>query len=166
MKKSDKLNLGCGLDIKEGYVNIDKKRPADVLHDLNKFPYPFGDNAFGEVHCDNILEHLTNLVKVMEELHRIAKPNAKIRIIVPYWHNFNAFRDITHKHFFSMESFDAFTNKDGQRYYYSDKRFEITKKELVPTIFGRLIPKKLLNFFALFAGNIADKIIFELKVVK
>jgi len=46
--KKKKLHLGCGKIIKEGYVNLDiQKLPGvDVIHDLNKFPYPFKDNSF------------------------------------------------------------------------------------------------------------------------
>ena len=47
-----KLNLGCGRDIREGYVNLDKAGldGVDVVHDLNVFPYPFEDNEFDEIH--------------------------------------------------------------------------------------------------------------------
>ena len=37
-----KLNLGCGKDLKEGYVNLDiVDYGGNQIHDINKFPYPF-----------------------------------------------------------------------------------------------------------------------------
>jgi len=42
MKKSTKLNIGCGKDIKEDYVNLDsvKLPEVDVVHNLDKYPWP------------------------------------------------------------------------------------------------------------------------------
>ena len=43
-----KLNLGCGEDKKEGYVNVDfhSHVKPDVVHDLNVVPYPFAESTF------------------------------------------------------------------------------------------------------------------------
>ena len=62
-----KLNFGCGTRIMKGYVNLDivKHKGVDVVHDLNKFPYPFKNGEFDEIYARFILEHLGDLVKVM-----------------------------------------------------------------------------------------------------
>lgn len=43
-----KLHLGSGLKVLKGYVNVDltKKYGAEVVHNLEKFPYPFKNNEF------------------------------------------------------------------------------------------------------------------------
>jgi hypothetical protein len=40
-----KLNLGSGQRPKEGWVNVDKYPPADVIHDLESLPWPWADNS-------------------------------------------------------------------------------------------------------------------------
>lgn len=54
----------------EGAVGIDfvGNTNADVVHDLNIFPYPFPDNDFDKVVCSHVMEHIDDVVKVMEEV--------------------------------------------------------------------------------------------------
>ena len=105
-----KLDLGCGKNKIRGTIGIDfnPSTQADVVHDLTIFPYPFEDNLFEEIYCRHILEHLPNLIAVMEELHRIAKPGCRIFVEVPYWSSHRAFKDPTHVLFFTENSFDYF----------------------------------------------------------
>jgi len=54
-----KLNIGCGKDLKEGYVNLDVVNyGGNQIHDLNKFPYPFEENTFDEIYASKYM-HLT-----------------------------------------------------------------------------------------------------------
>jgi len=47
----------------------------------------------------HVLEHLDDVVKVIEECYRILKPKGILDIYVPYYKSKKAFRDPTHKHF-------------------------------------------------------------------
>ena len=91
MKKSEKLNLGCGSDIKEGFINLDFQKfdGVDLTHDLNKIPYPFKDSSFSEINMRNILEHLNDSYAIMKEIYRISKPNALIKIRTPHFSSNN-----------------------------------------------------------------------------
>jgi predicted SAM-dependent methyltransferase len=101
------LDLGCGNKKKIGSIGIDinLNTDADIIHDLNIFPYPFKESTFDEIHGDNVIEHLDNVVKVMEELYRISKDKGIIIIKVPYFRSRYAYIDPTHKHFFTVDSF-------------------------------------------------------------
>ncbi len=105
-----RLNLGCGTDIRKGYVNLDSvKLPGvDKVHDLNKVPYPFKDNTFDEIYASHVIEHLEDLPKVMKELRRISKPGGRVIIRVPFFPSMYAASDPTHKHFFTYLTWDYF----------------------------------------------------------
>ncbi|MBI4060218.1 MAG: class I SAM-dependent methyltransferase, partial [Elusimicrobia bacterium] len=65
------LDLGCGNRKRPGAIGVDNN-PAvkpDVLHSLEKLPYPFEASSADEIYMDNSLEHLDDVVAVMEELH-------------------------------------------------------------------------------------------------
>lgn len=137
-----KLNLGCGQDIRKGYLNIDalKLGGVDVVHNLNKFPYPFKDDEFNEVYASHILEHLDNLPKVMEELKRICKKRAKIIIRAPHFSCGLTYSDPTHKVFFSYFTFDCFSGG----FFYGLPQFKILHRKLN---FTRLALTSLNGFF-------------------
>jgi len=168
-----KLNLGCGQKKISGYLGIDciQTPTVDIVHDLNKFPYPFNGNSVDEIIMDNILEHLDDIIKVMEEIYRICKDGAVIKIYVPYYKSSGAFTDPTHKHFFTENSFQYF--KKGHLYhYYTKANYKVVSKKLIAHkkfkdtrhFFRNLLPfKKLLNYFLF---NIYDEIYFELRCVK
>ncbi len=130
-KEEVKLNLGSGLDIREGYINVDltKKNGADVVHDLERFPYPFKTDSVDYVLMDNSLEHLEDTIAVMKELHRICKDKAIIDIYVPHCSGVMAFSHLTHKRFFGSGSFDNFECNSWEKY--SDIEFKTIEKRLI-----------------------------------
>ncbi|HTR81820.1 MAG TPA: class I SAM-dependent methyltransferase [Bacteroidota bacterium] len=126
------LDLGCGLRKRPGAIGIDvnPRSHADVIHDLNRFPYPFQPNRFNEIIADNVLEHLDDVVRVMEELHRIATPSALVTIVVPFYAHRQANTDPTHRHFFGVHSFDYFIEGTANAgFRYSPARFELVSVE-------------------------------------
>jgi len=123
------LDLGCGKSKREGTIGVDHtdRHDADVIHDLNVFPYPFEENSVDQIYMDNVLEHLDDPMVVMGELHRILKKDGKVKVIVPYFRSTWAFIDPTHKHFFTVNSF-AYYDPDHiicQQYDYVDTRFKV-----------------------------------------
>ena len=131
-----KLNLGCGNKILPGYVNLDKFPipGADIVHDLEEYPYPFKANTFTEVECNMILEHIHDLVFIMKELHRISKSGALLKIKVPYFSCASNFIDPTHQRLFSYYSFDFFTKDEEYNQFMFDPNmplFTIVKRKVI-----------------------------------
>ena len=56
---AQKLNIGCGLDKRPGYVNIDfsENLHPDLVWDLEHTPWPFEDDAVDEIVAFHVLEH-------------------------------------------------------------------------------------------------------------
>jgi len=113
-----KLNLGCGLDKKHGYINIDIKKTVkpDVICDARSMP--FEDNTFFRVLCYNILEHVHDLPSVMKEIHRICMDGSIIIVDAPYYRSHGAFNDPTHVRYFTENTFDFWDIKTetGKKY--------------------------------------------------
>ena len=146
------LDLGCGNRKRPGAIGVDMndRTVADVVHDLNVFPYPFPDSSFDEIYLDNVLEHLNDVIRVMEEVYRLSTPNAQIKVIVPYFRAFWAFIDPTHRHFFTLDSFAYFDPNHPicQRYDYTTARFSVERVVFNENISGRFttrIMKRLAN---------------------
>lgn len=118
------LHLGSGRSYMAGAVNVDISPDvgADVVHDLGTFPWPLPANAFRRVIAHDVFEHLNDIPRSMEELHRVCQPGARVEIVVPHFSSANAFRDPTHRHQFSYFSFDYFGDGHGLAYY-SKARF-------------------------------------------
>jgi len=144
------LDLGCGNKKREGAVGIDfnGRTAADIIHDLNVFPYPLEDSSFDEIYLDNTLEHLNDVIRVMEEVYRICKPGGLVKIIVPYFRSTWAFIDPTHKHFFTVNSFAYFdpANAICTRYDYSLARFKPEEVVFNETQINRWTKKIALKF--------------------
>lgn len=129
------LDLGCGKRKYTGAIGVNnlKTEQTDIIHDLNK-GIPFKDNSVDFIYCSHTLEHLNDVVYIMEEIHRVGKNHAKVIIIVPFFSWSWAFQDITHKHFFGYYSFDTFTEvkKPAERFlHYSQVRFKINKRKII-----------------------------------
>jgi predicted SAM-dependent methyltransferase len=144
------LDLGCGNKKREGAVGIDfnGRTAADVIHDLDVFPYPLEDSSFDEIYLDNILEHLDDVIRVMEEIHRICKPSGLVKVIVPYFRSIWAYIDPTHRHFFTVDSF-AYFDPDHpicDRYAYSLARFKVEKIVFNENLKNQCLKRMILGF--------------------
>lgn len=88
VKTTVKLNLGCGLDIREGYINIDvrKVHPKILVLDLEKeLLKPFPDNSAEEIIAKDFIEHLSwRIVEdFLRDCYRVLKSGGRMYIQVP-----------------------------------------------------------------------------------
>jgi SAM-dependent methyltransferase len=114
-----KLNLGCGRNPIDGYINLDRAAlpGVDVVHDLEQFPLPFADDTFDEIIGIDLIEHVVNALGLMEELWRIAKPDAVCSFALPYGSSDDAWEDPTHVRPYFLNSWMYFAQPT---YYRAD----------------------------------------------
>ncbi len=144
------LDLGCGNrkykgngnDIVVG-VDIDKNSQADVIHDLESFPYPFKDEEFDVVHASHIIEHLDNPSDFVSEAYRLLKKDGRFVVKVPHCSSATAVSFLQHKHYFNLASFNngVFSN------------FKINKIKLNYVVFRNTKFRKAVNSFFSFFAN-------------
>ncbi|MGI8996247.1 MAG: methyltransferase domain-containing protein, partial [Pyrinomonadaceae bacterium] len=107
-----------------GSIGLDNnpRTDADVIHDLDVTPYPFPDNEFDLIIGNQVIEHLDDVLAVVAELYRIAKPGAIIRLDTPHYSDIASYTDPTHKRHLTTESFAYFTNDRPDFDFYSHVR--------------------------------------------
>jgi SAM-dependent methyltransferase len=111
-----RLNLGCGSDYREGYVNVDSPRAVtrhDLSVDLRKRPWPWPDNSVDEILMRDSLEHLPDADENMLEIHRILKPGGLFHGCVPYAFSDGAVQALEHKSLFTEKSWDYLCGVSG-----------------------------------------------------
>lgn len=167
------LDVGCGkkklLSKNDQVLGIDQvKLPGvDYVHDLNKLPWPVRKEYFDLIICNHVLEHLDDVVGTMNEIWRIMKTGAVVRIKVPYHTSPGASTDPTHKHFFAYRSFDYFSN-NGQFDFYTKFKFNIISNKIkfhkIFFIFEKIF-NKFPRFYERFFRYLipAEELIVELK---
>ncbi|ODS24424.1 hypothetical protein AB835_03760 [Candidatus Endobugula sertula] len=128
-----KLDLGSGGSRKEGYYSVDHigLKGVDIIADLNKPLELFPDNSVSHIYTRHTLEHIDNLLPLLQEIWRISKHNAKIEIIVPHFSNVFAYSGPTHVRFFGLYTMFYFVSPENQPSkrkvptFYSDTRFYV-----------------------------------------
>lgn len=108
----NRLHFGCGNDKLQDYINCDISADCapDMVVDLeHKLPFP--DNYTDEILMNHVLEHITNFIDLMHELHRISKNGAVLSIRTPFYSAWGQYNDPTHVRFFSPFTFNYF--KEG-----------------------------------------------------
>ena len=79
------LNIGCGTNLQEGWLNTDLHPERGVVFMNAALPFPFADDTFDYVYSEHLLEHLpyASGKSMLRECWRVLKPGGKLRISVP-----------------------------------------------------------------------------------
>lgn len=135
------LDVGCGIKKASGAVGIDRNpaSAADVLCDLDRFPYPFADNSFDELQAIHVIEHVSDVIRTMEEFHRLVRAGGRVRLATPHYTDFSSFCDPTHRWHLNSFSFRYFGEDHGGFGYYSEARFREISVHLRLLAFWRML---------------------------
>ena len=116
-----KINLGCGKDYLDDWVNVDfyDDSTCDIKHDLEVFPWPWEDNSVSEIRIIHTLEHLGAdwkvYIKILQEMYRVCEDDAHIQVDVPSpWH-WNYISDPTHVRPVTPDGLNLFSKEHCQK---------------------------------------------------
>jgi hypothetical protein len=122
-----KLNLAAGnriIEPLEQWEHHDRwahRAEIETVHDLREYPWPWADDTFDEIVAFDIIEHMQDGMRFIEELWRIAMPDANV-IVHTAWAGPSAdaryvWRDPTHVRPYHEESFLYFDAVNGKQWF-------------------------------------------------
>jgi len=139
-----KLNLGCGSQVVDGWINVDYSlgarlakfplfrsinqklklfdldwNPRIYIHDLSK-RFPWLDSSIDVIYSSHTLEHLSkdDGVKFLHECYRVLRQDGMIRIVVP------DLRHFVFEYIYGQIVADEFVEKLGVLYGNSGNTFK------------------------------------------
>ena len=119
------LDIGCGSKKHAGAVGLDisADTDADIVHDLDVFPYPIEDGSFDVILMQDVLEHVAEPMRLADELHRILAPGGRVQLRTPHFSSALAYGDPTHRHYYSTKAISYLAAPAFS--HYSSARFSI-----------------------------------------
>jgi ubiquinone/menaquinone biosynthesis C-methylase UbiE len=118
-----KLEVGCGPSPRKGYTGMDILDFGQaIVWDVDQ-GIPLPDNSCVEIFCQHTLEHVKDLMGVMDEFWRVLRPGGKLTAIVPHKDNPKALVP-THLRLMDEGTFRAFEEAES-RPHYTSKRWKI-----------------------------------------
>jgi SAM-dependent methyltransferase len=113
------LNLGAGTtDHLPGALRLDLARATrpHVVANLDA-GLPFRAGSFRQVGAYDVVEHVADLVRLVEEVHRVLRPGGHFSITTPHFSSANAYTDPTHRRALGLRSFDYFSDAHPLAFY-------------------------------------------------
>lgn len=123
------LQLACGLRPMEDATNHDRGGWGpwvDVAHDLDDMPWsPLAALAPFDVTCAyDLVEHIEDVLGFVNEIHALLGPGGVLVMRGAAWNNPASYTDVTHRHWFTEDSFNFFDRSTpiGDHYgrFYTD----------------------------------------------
>lgn len=171
--RSKKLHVGCGRNILQGWINLDLVALPGVdivadLDDCKNTQLTLSRDSIEEFFVSHVIEHINNPLEMMQELHRVAKPNAKAVFRCPYGSSDEAFEDPTHVRQYFLSSFGYFSQPFYWRADYGYRGDWITEKITLVVDKNKYKGKKPQNILEEINKyrNVVKEMIVELRAVK
>ena len=153
-------------------LDIDPKHAPDVVHDLNKIPWPFKNNQFDRIVCHHVLEHLNDIAGPMSELYRICSKDGEIYIEVPHHTSWCA-NTPEHKLRFNYFGLDNFLEKGVTKWMPTENKFRVIEKRITfHRHFRFYFLHRIFNAFPMWYERFwayiipAENVVFRLKPLK
>lgn len=117
-----KLDLGPGSNkISSDFIgiDIDKYEGVDIVMDLRYGRLPYNDETVEHVRASHFVEHLTfdENIHLFNEVWRVLRPGGIFEVIVPHGMSYAGMVDLSHKTFWTEDTFGYFTPEN--KYFYA-----------------------------------------------
>jgi SAM-dependent methyltransferase len=158
------VDIGCGARKLNGAFGLDRRKQpgVDILCDF-EHAVPLKTNSADVVYMSHIMEHIRDLIPFMEEVYRVCRSGAEVRVIVPYYTSRGAFRDPTHVRFITEDTFQYFEPPTD---YGIKTNFRIEKIDYDIRKPFRYFPKYFKKRFRRYLWNVVDNMSVTLRAVK
>lgn len=138
-----RLDIGCGENKQAGnFIGMDKRDlpGVDIVHDLEKFPYPLPDECCLVIIGSHIIEHISpqKTLQFWDELWRIMKMDGQVAVSAPYGVSPGYVQDPTHCNPINEATFQYFDPRYPLYAIYNPKPWEIGKGFPVYQITGNI----------------------------
>ncbi|MGI9119335.1 MAG: methyltransferase domain-containing protein [Acidimicrobiales bacterium] len=104
------VDIGCGATRQYPQaVGIDQipSPVTGVVADLEA-SLPLASDSVDHLFAVHVLEHVHEPLRLMNEVHRVLRPDGVAHVMVPHWRHPNAVADPTHIRYFGLETFRYF----------------------------------------------------------
>ena len=145
------LDIGCGTHKTPGANGLDTREfpGVDIVCDLEG-PLSVPDSSYDVVFANQVLEHVTNLIGLVHEVHRILRPGGSFLVHVPYFRSGWAHCDLTHVRSFTIESMDIFIPGTFARSVYNVSDMTFSRREVfLDTEYPSTVGRRLFSSMAL-----------------
>ena len=158
------VDLGCGSKKIDGAIGLDRRLEpgVDLICDF-EHELPLKTDSVDIMNMSHIMEHVRDLIPFMEEVYRVCRPGAKVRIVVPYYASRGAFRDPTHVRFITEDTFQYFEQPTD---YGVKTNFRIENIVYDMRKPFRYFPKYFQKRFRRYLWNVVDNMSVALRTVK
>lgn len=163
------LNLGCGFNKLDFFINIDKfpENKPDIIFDLEcEEILPFDDNTVGFVYGSHIIEHIKEIDKLMYEIWRVCKKGARCLFITPYLTSDDAFESSGHVRFMNENSWMYFDKQINSHIGYHGVKYDFRVIETVLVPYPEFVNDIDLEFKKKHWRNIIREMRCEMEVIK
>lgn len=142
-------DIGCGSKKTPGSIGVDihPYPGVDVVCDLNKAGWPLKDNQFDKVIASHLIEHVSDMVLFMKEIHRILKPGGELVVYTPHFSSVNSWTDPTHVRHLSARWYRSFIV--GEYLAAQAGGYELVSTEVT---FGKSFRSKIAQFIVWLRG--------------
>jgi predicted SAM-dependent methyltransferase len=124
-----KLDIACGGNKQEGFTGIDirKLKGVDIVHDLEKFPWPLKKESVTIAIASHYIEHIKPWLSIdfMNEVWRVMVPGGTFCASTPYPGSRGFWQDPTHQNGWSEVTFQYFDPKYPLYQIYQPKPWKI-----------------------------------------